>query len=146
MLFCIYVCVVVVQKKQMGCNYTMNDCFNDKCKCHSPLFTFFTSSFQLDICCGVQEKDLVASPPMLEKVSTFSYSDLHIQEDTTTDVKLFLKLRTCLHTCGLYDFSWKDLHTPTAKRLRWQLSAIVNLAKFREDQLLVYSDLNEPVR
>jgi hypothetical protein len=50
-----------------------------------------------------------------------------------------------MKTCGLYDFGWKDLHAPTAKRFRCQLSAAINMAKFREDQLKLYTELNEPV-
>lgn len=70
------------------------------------------------------------------------HADLH---EISRDIKLFRLLRKLLRTCGIYDFSLKDLQAPTPKRLRWQLSAIINLAKFREDQLLVYADLNEPV-
>ena len=47
---------------------------------------------------------------------------------------------------GYASFSWRDLHCPTPKRLRYQLSAIINLAKYREEQLRVYAELNEPVR
>lgn len=45
----------------------------------------------------------------------------------------------------VHDFGWKDLHAPTAKRFRCQLSAAINMAKFREDQLKLYAELNEPV-
>jgi chromosome segregation ATPase len=50
-----------------------------------------------------------------------------------------------MNICGFYDFGWKDLHTPTPKRFRCQLSAAINMAKFREDQLKLYAELNEPV-
>lgn len=51
-----------------------------------------------------------------------------------------------METCGFYDFGWKDLICPTPKRFRDQLSAAINMFKFREDQLKIYAELNEPVR
>ena len=92
----------------------------------------------LDICCGITEEDLQKQSPKLDGLK---YGDLH---DEVTDVLFFQELRKCLTTCCVYDFSWKDLRNPTAKRLRVQLSAIINMAKFREEQLKVYSELNEP--
>jgi len=61
-----------------------------------------------------------------------------------SDVRFFLELRKLMELCGYYDFGWKDLHSPTAKRFRSQVSAAINLAKFREDQLKLYAELNEP--
>ena len=80
---------------------------------------------------------------MKETAETMPYSSLH--QDFGA-VKFFRALRDCMMTTGLPDFSWRDLHVPTAKRLRYQLSAVINLAKFREEQLKVYAELNEPVR
>jgi hypothetical protein len=70
------------------------------------------------------------------------YPEVH---EDLSDMKFYLSLRTCMETCGLHDFGWKDLHAPTAKRFRVQLSAIINLAKFREEHLTLYSDLNSEV-
>ena len=92
----------------------------------------------LDICCGIDEEGLAKQSPNLDGMK---YSDLH---DEVTDVLFFQELRKCLATCCVYDFSWKDLHNPTSKRLRVQLSAILNMAKFREEQLKVFSELCEP--
>ena len=50
-----------------------------------------------------------------------------------------------MEICGFHDFGLKDLFLPTAKRFRIQLSAAINMAKFREDQLKLYAELNEPV-
>jgi hypothetical protein len=80
---------------------------------------------------------------MKETAETMPYSSLH---QDFGEVKFFRALRDCMMTTGLPDFSWRDLHVPTAKRLRYQLSAVINLAKFREEQLRVYAELNEPVR
>lgn len=108
-------------------------------------FQFLTvfAHFQLDICCGLTEEDFQPSKAMLEVAASCPYPQLH---EDFSDLKFYRSLRKCMLTCGIKDFGWKDLHNPTAKRLRCQLSAAINMAKFREDQLKLYAELNEPVR
>jgi kinetochore protein Nuf2 len=97
----------------------------------------------LEMCCGVDsEKDLNPSQQALDKAATMGYPELH---DVSTDVKLFRLLRNCLHTYGVHDFSWKDLHAPNNKRLRYQLSAFINMAKFRNDEMRLFAAMNGPV-
>lgn len=79
---------------------------------------------------------------MLETAQGMPYSSMH---QDFGEVKFFRALRELMVSTGLPNFSWRDLHAPTAKRLRLQLSAVINLAKFREEQLKVYAELNEPV-
>lgn len=43
---------------------------------------------------------------------------------------------------GIDDFSFKDLIRPEGPRLRIILSAVINFAKFREEQLGVFEDFN----
>ena len=43
---------------------------------------------------------------------------------------------------GIEDFGFKDLIRPEGPRLRIILSAIINFAKFREEQLSVFEDFN----
>jgi len=45
-------------------------------------------------------------------------------------------------TCGIPDFGIKDIVQPNSKRLRRQLSGIINFAKFREERLQMYGELN----
>jgi len=45
-------------------------------------------------------------------------------------------------TCGIPDFGIKDIVNPNSKRLRRQLSGIINFAKFREERLQMYGELN----
>jgi kinetochore protein Nuf2 len=43
---------------------------------------------------------------------------------------------------GVEDFSLKDLIRPEGARLKIILSAIINFAKFREEQLAVFEDFS----
>ena len=46
-----------------------------------------------------------------------------------------------METCGIVDYSINDLTAPTAKRLRKQLSGVINFAKFREERLQLLAEL-----
>jgi len=81
----------------------------------------------------------------METAGKTDYPDLHSSE-SFNEFTFFTELSNLMEICGYYDFSWRDLHAPESKRLRLQLSAVLNLAKFREEQLKVYAELNEPVR
>jgi Nuf2 family len=98
---------------------------------------------QLEVCAGKREEDFTPSSTMIATAATKPFPELH-QE--FTELQFFTNLRDLMTTAGYASFSWRDLHCPTTKRLRYQLSAIINLAKYREEQLRVYAELNEPVR
>mmetsp|Transcript_13094 Transcript_13094/g.36237 ORF Transcript_13094/g.36237 Transcript_13094/m.36237 type:complete len:463 (+) Transcript_13094:2-1390(+) len=71
------------------------------------------------------------------------------EEDTilfgdTGDLFLFRALSRLMVIAGYNHFSMRDLYAPNNKRLRHQLSAILNMAKYREEQLKFYSELCEP--
>lgn len=97
----------------------------------------------LEVCCGVSEEEIKGRLPRTDHLEYAK--ELHDPEQHGyVDMLFFQELRQLLKTCGVLDFSWKDLHMPKHKRLRIQLSAIFNLAKFREEQLKVYAELAEP--
>lgn len=109
----------------------------------------FSLPQKVDVCAGKTEEDYAPPANTSEMLSSeevdIAHPDLH-QTDNFTELAFFLEVRKLMETCGYYDFSWRDLHIPDPKRLRLQLSAILNLAKFREEQLKVYAELSEPVR
>jgi Nuf2 family len=83
---------------------------------------------------------------VLDYVTQFEYPDLH-QPESFTEMQFFLALRQLMEQCLYNEFSWRDLHMPTAKRLRIQLSALINLVKYLEgEQLKLFNELNGPVR
>ena len=97
----------------------------------------------LEICFGITEEDLAKQLPTPQKLAEISdYPELH--EEHLIDVLFFKELTKCMRVVGIHDFSWKDLLQPTAKRFRCQMSAILNMAKFREEQLRKYYELMEP--
>ena len=108
------------------------------------LFISFPSFPQLEVCAGKTEKDFVATQALLHKVveQRLPYPELH-QE--WSELRFYTALRDMLENCGYNNFSWRDLYAPTKKRYQTQLSAILNLAKFREEQLELYGALTEPV-
>jgi len=112
--------------------------------CRCLLFISFPSFPQLEVCAGKTEKDFVATPALLHKVveKRLPYPELH-QE--WSELHFYTALRDMLENCGYNNFSWRDLYAPTKKRYQTQLSAILNLAKFREEQLELYGALTEPV-
>lgn len=82
---------------------------------------------------------------MLDYVKKLDYPELH-QPDSFTEMQFFLALRKLMEQCLYTEFSWRDLHMPTAKRLRIQLSALINLVKYLEgEQIKVFNELNGPV-
>jgi kinetochore protein Nuf2 len=92
----------------------------------------------LEIGMGKTQEDLQVPPTG----DNLTYPELHTD---VSEFRLFRYLRELFQTCGYDDFSMRDLHcvAVTPKRLREQLSAFINLAKFREEQLQVYYELHE---
>lgn len=78
-----------------------------------------------------------------EEAENLKFPSLH---QDFGDVFFFRTLRQVLSAAGYHSFSLSDVHAPNPKRLRVQLSALINLAKFREEQLELLEQLNEPVR
>lgn len=97
---------------------------------------------QLEHCIGKTDEDFAASPEITAKAQTLEHPQLH---EDFYELKFFLAMRQMMDTCGYDSFSWRDLHSPTAKRVRDQLSAIINLAKFRKETIGIYAELSEPV-
>ena len=91
------------------------------------------------------EDSLEPSESLLEEVQETTQQP-HLHADFG-DIFLFRQLRTLFIKAGYLSFSLSDLHAPTKKRLRVQLSALFNLGKFCEngDAVDFYGELNEQV-
>ena len=60
---------------------------------------------------------------------------------SVVEVRLFRCAASMMKTCGVEDYSLRDWLAPEPKRLRRNLSAVINFAKFREEELMSYKKL-----
>ncbi|KAL7530602.1 hypothetical protein ACHAXR_003592, partial [Thalassiosira sp. AJA248-18] len=86
----------------------------------------------LNICWGLTPQTLSNLP---SRITTKQQSLPHpsIYNDALPEAKFFCLLSKLLRICGYYEFGFKDLAAPQAKRFRRQLSALINFLKYRED-------------
>jgi kinetochore protein Nuf2 len=79
--------------------------------------------------------------PALNASEHLEYPELH--EESVPTIAFVKACHKLLSTSGIFDFGMKDILQPEAKRLRRNLSAIINFAKFREDRQPGYVALTE---
>lgn len=80
------------------------------------------------------------SQPAFAGLSALNYPELH--EDSIPELSYLRSCSKMMTICGIVDFGLKDITNPNSKRLRRQLSGIINFAKFREERLQMYGELN----
>ncbi|KAL3784511.1 hypothetical protein ACHAWO_003217 [Cyclotella atomus] len=56
-----------------------------------------------------------------------------LYKDAFVETKFFCQLQKLFRICGYDEFGLRDLAAPTGRRLRKQLSALINYMKYRED-------------
>lgn len=86
---------------------------------------------------GVTREEM--NQPAFAGLSALGYPELH--EESIPELAFFRTATKLLTACGVYDFGLRDVLTPTPKRVRRQLSALINFAKFREERLAAFSEL-----
>ncbi|CAI5734418.1 unnamed protein product [Peronospora destructor] len=86
---------------------------------------------------GVTREDMaqIAFPGL----STLSFPEIHAE--SIPELVFYRKAQQLLAACGVDDFGLRDVLHPTPKRVRRQLSALINFAKFREERLAAFSDI-----
>jgi kinetochore protein Nuf2 len=89
--------------------------------------------------CGVSREEL--QQPMFAAIDVIDYAELH--DESIPAMAFFVQTAKLMRASGVRDFSMKDLHKPDVVRLKKHLSAIINFAKFREEKLLAYTELQE---
>lgn len=90
-----------------------------------------------ELCTGTTREEL--SQPGYSGLKRLSYPELHDES-----IPLMNSLRACqkmMEMCAVHDFTIKDLMEPNLKRIRRQLSGIINFAKFREERLALLTEL-----
>ena len=89
--------------------------------------------------CGVTREDL--QQPVFAAIDAIDYAELH--DESIPAMAFFVQTAKLLRSSGVKDFSMKDLHKPDPARLKKNLSAVINFAKFREEKLVAYTELQE---
>ena len=89
------------------------------------------------LCTGITEEEM--SQPAFSGLSALSFPELH--DDSVRNLNSFRACSKMMELCGVQDFTIKDFILPTSKRVRRQLSAIINFAKFRGEKHNLLMDL-----
>ncbi len=71
------------------------------------------------------------SPRLVERKDRLTHPTIY--DDALPEAKFYCLLSKQLRICGCRDFGFRDLACPQPKRLRRQLSALINFLKYRED-------------
>jgi DNA repair exonuclease SbcCD ATPase subunit len=73
-------------------------------------------------------------------MASVEYSEIYL--DAISLVRFFRIIVRLMREVGIDDFGMRDLIRPEPQRLKIILSAVINFAKFREEQLTIYEELN----
>lgn len=92
-----------------------------------------------DIFMGIG-RDQLSQQPAFQVVETLEHPDLHIESISL--IAFYRTISRLMLEVGIEDFSLRDLIKPEAPRLRVILSAVINFAKFREEQLAVFEEFS----
>ncbi|KAG6577929.1 kinetochore protein nuf2 [Phytophthora cinnamomi] len=86
---------------------------------------------------GVTREDMaqIAFPGL----PTLSFPELHAE--SVPELTFYRTAQRLLAACGVDDFGLRDVLRPTPKRVRRQLSALINFAKFREERLAAFAEV-----
>jgi kinetochore protein Nuf2 len=91
-----------------------------------------------EICTGLSKEEL--SQPTFAGLQVVQYPELH--DESFPKFNHFAACQKMMAICDIHDFTLKDFITPTPGKLRRHLSGIINFCKFREERLLLLSDLS----
>lgn len=93
-----------------------------------------------DIFMGIPKDSFSSVQPSFGVMEMLEYPDLHL--DSISLVSFYRTILRLMVEVGIDDFSLKDIIRPEGPRLRIILSAVINFAKFREEQLAVFEEFS----
>ncbi|KAK9816471.1 hypothetical protein WJX72_000700 [[Myrmecia] bisecta] len=88
---------------------------------------------------GITREEL--QQPVFQAIVALEFPELH--DESIPAVAFTKNLGKLMAAAGVKDFTMQDLYKPDAQRLRRNLSAIINFAKFREEKLVPYTEMQE---
>ncbi len=86
---------------------------------------------------GTTREDM--AQPQFAGLSALNFAEL--QEESIPELAFFRACSRMMEVSCVFDFSVSDLLNPTRQRLRRHLSAIINFCKFREERMMLYTQL-----
>ncbi len=86
---------------------------------------------------GITREDM--AQPQFAGLSALNFAEL--QEESIPELAFFRACSKMMEVSCVFDFSVNDLLHPTRQRLRRHLSAIINFCKFREERMMLYTQL-----
>ncbi|KAF0689597.1 Aste57867_18969 [Aphanomyces stellatus] len=98
---------------------------------------FFETFVEVNL--NVTKEDL--SQPALSGLSALQHPNLH--EESIPELAFFRSAKKMMEACGVNDFSWRDIQKPDLKRLRRQLSAMINFSKFKQERQAHFDDFQK---
>ena len=87
------------------------------------------------------DKDIIQEPEYDSVESCMEYPELH--DESVGEVAFIQHCGELHHAAGVHDFSIRDIYRPDSQRTKKNLSALINFAKFREEKITFYHELNE---
>lgn len=93
-----------------------------------------------DIFMGIPKDTFASVQPSFGIMEMLEYPDLHM--DSISLISFYRTILRLMIEVGVEDFSLRDLIRPEGTRLRLILSAVINFAKFREEQLAVFEEFS----
>lgn len=87
---------------------------------------------------GLTREDM--TQPKFSGLGALSYPEIH--QESIPELTFFRAARRLMAACGVDDFGLRDVLAPSPKRVRRQLSALINFAKFREERLAAFRELS----
>jgi len=126
---------IILCLKELGISVTEDDLNNPE-KNKDQVRVIFEKL--TEVCTGTSIDEL--SQPVFQGLQVISNPELYLES-----IPIINNFRMCqklLETCGIHDFSLNDFSlAPNAKRLRKQLSGVINFAKFREERINLLAEL-----
>jgi kinetochore protein Nuf2 len=91
-----------------------------------------------ELCTGITREEM--AQPAFSGLNSLNYPELH--ESSVPSLNSYRACGKMMELCGIQDFTIRDFIAPSAKRVRRQLSGIINFAKVRGEKQNILSDLS----
>lgn len=87
---------------------------------------------------GIGKEELNAGP-QFSGIHCLEFNELH--EESVPELTFFRAVVKMMCACGIDDFSYRDLIDPDPKRVKRQMSALVNFSQFRIERMAAFKEI-----